>query len=105
MIQLKTAALGAAMLAASATLAFQANAMPDSKMSSSEMMASCKAMTHDQMMADAHCMKMMHISSKHMKKMKACQAMDHEMMMKNKGCIKMMKMHADMMGDAAMMKK
>jgi hypothetical protein len=105
MTRLKTAALGVAMLAASAALALQANAMPDSKMSSSDMMASCKAMTHDQMMADTHCMKMMHISSKQMKKMKACQAMDHDMMMKNKGCMKMMKMHPDMMGDGAMMKK
>jgi hypothetical protein len=105
MTQLKTVALGLAMLAASASLALQANAMPDSKMSSSDMMASCKAMPRDQMTADTKCMKMMHMSSKDMKTMKSCQAMDHDMMMKNKGCMKMMKMHPGMMDDSGMMKK
>ena len=105
MMQLKTVALGLATLAAGATLAFQANAMPGSDMTSSQMMTSCKAMPHDQMMADASCMKMMHMSAMDMKKMKSCQAMNHDKMMKNKTCKKLMKAHADMMEDGAMMKK
>jgi hypothetical protein len=77
MIQLKSAALGLALLAFAGGSAV---AMPDGAMHK--------------------------MSAKHMKKMKSCQAMDHDMMMKNKGCMKMMKMHPDMMkGDDGMMKK
>jgi hypothetical protein len=70
-----------------------------------QLKAACKAMPHDQMTADAHCMRMMHMSSKDMKRMQSCQAMDHDMMMKNRGCMKMMKKHPGMMDDGGMMKK
>ena len=76
MIQLKSAALGLALLAFAGGSAV---AMPD---------------------GDMHKM-----SAKHMKKMRSCKAMDHDMMMKNRGCMKMMKMHPDMMKDDGMMKK
>lgn len=80
MIQLKSAALGLAVLA------FTGGA----------------ALAQGSMMKDDHMMKM---SAKDTKMMKSCQAMDHDAMMKNKGCMKMMKDHPDMMKSDGMMKK
>ena len=101
MNNLKSAALGLAIVAlAAAGFTQSATAHMAKSASHQKMMDSCMAMSGDAMMADHGCIRMMKkmgVSHAHMKMMMSCKAMSKDDMMKNADCMKMSKMHPGMM--------